>query len=208
MFAIVIVALATLLGVYAAGALTASADDGDGDTYRVTVTNITPGAGAASGQILNGLVVATHNADFTLFTLGAPASPGLDAVAEDADTSLLVPALMADPNVKDVKTNPADPILPGLSASVTVSNDKKHRFLSLATMLVTTNDAFAALNGVPLPKKPAVRSLRSLMTLVARPIPSSARTFPVHPAECRLCPCQQVLRDTFPSTQVSMALEA
>ncbi len=59
---------------------------------------------------------------------------------------------MADPNVKDVKINPTDPMLPGMSASVTVTNDKKHRFLSLATMLVTTNDAFAALNGVPLPR--------------------------------------------------------
>ncbi len=128
-------------------------DDDNGRWYEVTVTNITPGSGMVAGQIFNGLVVATHNKYFRLFTLGLPASDGLAAVAEDADTSVLVPALMADPDVQDVQTNPDDPILPGESGSVTVTADKRHRFLSLATMLVTTNDAFATLNGVRLPRK-------------------------------------------------------
>lgn len=121
--------------------------------YEVTVTNLTPGNGPASGQILNGLVLATHNDDIRLFTLGQPADAGLAALAEDADTTVLVPALLASPDVKDVQTNPDDPILPGDSASVIVEADKKHRLLSLAAMLVTTNDAFAGLNGVRLPKK-------------------------------------------------------
>lgn len=128
-------------------------DDDDGIRYEVTVTNITRGGGADAGQIFNGLVAATHNGHFRLFTLGAPASTGLAAVAEDADTSVLVPALTADPNVQDVQINPTDPILPGQSGSVTVTADKEHSFLSLATMLVTTNDAFAALNGAPLPQE-------------------------------------------------------
>ncbi len=84
--------------------------------------------------------------------MGQPASSGLAALAEDADTSVLVPALNADPNVLDVQINPADPILPGQSASVIVTADHEHSRLSFASMLVTTNDAFAALNGVPLPK--------------------------------------------------------
>lgn len=128
-------------------------DDDNGRWYEVTVTNITPGSGMVAGQIFNGLVVATHNANFRLFTLGQPASDGLAAVAEDADTSELVLDLMDDPDVQDVQTNSNAPILPGDSASVTVSADKRHRFLSLATMLVTTNDAFAALNGVRLPRR-------------------------------------------------------
>lgn len=128
-------------------------DDDNGRWYEVTVTNITPGSGEDAGQILNGLVVATHNKNFQLFTLGQAASPDLAAVAEDAFTDDLVAALNADPDVQDVQTNPDDPILPGESGSVTVTADKRHRFLSLATMLVTTNDAFAALNGVRLPRK-------------------------------------------------------
>lgn len=131
----------------------AFSNGGGAEEFEVTVTNLTPGSGAAAGQIFNGLVVATHNANFRLFALGQSASDGLAAIAEDADTSVLVPALIADPDVKDVQTNPADPILPGQSGSVTVTADREHRFLSLATMLVTTNDAFAALNGVRLPRK-------------------------------------------------------
>ncbi len=135
------------------GFVSADNDDGGLIKYKVTVTNITRGSGPDAGQILNGLVVATHNSKADLFTLGEPASNELAALAEDADTSLLVPALSGDPNVKDVQLNPADPILPGESASITITSDKKHRYLSLATMLVTTNDAFAGLDGVRLPKK-------------------------------------------------------
>ena len=112
-------------------------DDDNGRWYEVTVTNITPGSGMVAGQILNGLVVATHNANFRLFTLGQLASPGLAAVAEDAFTDDLVAALNLDPNVQDV-TNLIGGIPPGMSGSVTVTADKRHRFLSLATMLVTT----------------------------------------------------------------------
>lgn len=133
----------------------ASADD-DNDKrkveYEVTVTNITRGAGTDSGQILNGLVVATHNSDFDLFTLGQAASGELAALAEDADTSLLVPALSGNSNVKDVLEHVGG-ILPGESASVKITADRQHRFLSLASMLVTTNDAFAGLNGVSLPAR-------------------------------------------------------
>ena len=134
-------------------------DDDRGKRFEVTVTNITPGSDAASGQILNGLVVATHNRDFRLFDLGQPSSDELAKVAEDALNADLVAALSANPDVCDVQTigivNPPTifPILPGGSASVVVTANGSCRFLSLAAMLVTTNDAFAALNGVRLPRR-------------------------------------------------------
>ena len=93
-------------------------DDDDGASFEVTITNITNGSSSnppGSGQIFNGLVVATHNGNFRLFTLGQPASAGLAAVAEDAAPALLFAALSADPNVGDVQINPTDPILPGQS---------------------------------------------------------------------------------------------
>ena len=103
-------------------------------------------------------MVATHNRDFRLFDLGQPISEELALVAEDALNAELFAALSANPDVFDVQTigivDPPTifPILPGESASVVITANKRNRFLSLATMLVTTNDAFAALNGVRLPK--------------------------------------------------------
>ena len=132
------------------------ASHGGGTIYEVTITNITRGSGYDSGQILDGLVVTTHNADFQLFALGEPASEELVLIAEEGLNGPLVRLLKADPNVRDVQTigiaPPFAPIFPGESASVIVTADQRNRFLSLATMLATTNDAFAALNGVTLPR--------------------------------------------------------
>jgi len=139
-------------------------DDHRGKTFKVTVTNITRGVGGMptdSGQILNGLVVATHNRNFRLFELGQPVSEELALVAEDALNRDLFDALSADRNVCDVQTigivdeppGTIYPILPGASASVIITVKGRCRYLSLAAMLVTTNDAFAALNGVRLYKR-------------------------------------------------------
>ncbi|MDH3726480.1 MAG: spondin domain-containing protein [Myxococcales bacterium] len=134
-------------------------DDRRGKAFKVTVTNITRGVGADSGQILNGLVVASHNKHFRLFELGQPASEELALVAEDALNRALFDALSEDRNVCDVQTigivDPPTifPILPGASASVVITVKGNCRYLSLAAMLVTTNDAFAALNGVRLYKR-------------------------------------------------------
>lgn len=154
----------TLVGVAIAAtspSVVFSDDDHRGKAFKVTVTNVTRGVGADSGQILNGLVVAAHNNRFRLFDLGQPASEELALVAEDALNRDLFDALSADPNVCDVQTigivdeppGTIYPILPGDSASVVITVNGRCRFLSLAAMLVTTNDGFAALNGVRLDKK-------------------------------------------------------
>ena len=119
------------------GGILAGGDDGYPVSYEVTITNITTGAGGASGQILNGLVVATHNSNFRLFTLGQPVGAELALIAEDALNADLVAALSVDPDVLDVQTIGIVappiifPILPGDSASVVVSSDRRHRLLSL-----------------------------------------------------------------------------
>lgn len=125
--------------------------------YEVRITNITRGVGGGSGQILNGLTVFTHNSNYRLFTLGQPARPELQVLAEDAFNRQLVQNLQSDPNVKDVQhiglVNPTIfPILPGETKTLILRADEQHKFLSLAAMLVTTNDCFTALNGVPLPQ--------------------------------------------------------
>jgi hypothetical protein len=117
---------------------------GRGISYKVTVTNIT------KGQILSPSVVATHNNRAApLFELGEPASDELAMLAEDAVIEPLIEKLKADRNVDDVQTlfGANGPILPGESASVVVQSGGLLRQVTVAGMLVTTNDAFFALNG-------------------------------------------------------------
>ena len=113
--------------------------------YRITMTNIT------KGQIISPAVVATHTQGAApLFTLGRPASEELAQVAEDAVLQPLFDALSADSGVMDVQilASEAGPILPGMSASVEVEAPSPFLWVSAAAMLVTTNDAFTAVNSV------------------------------------------------------------
>ena len=95
--------------------------------------------------------MATHNKNLPpLFTLGSAASAELTAIAEDAVNSNLINMLNADPNAGDVQTIffQGGPIPPGKSASVEVNAPAGFEYISVVGMLVTTNDAFFALNGV------------------------------------------------------------
>lgn len=151
----------SILGVALFGATiplnsgTARADNDSG--VEVTVTNLT------RGQIISPVVVASHRARFEpLFVAGEPASVELAAVAEDADLDLLIAELTGDSDVLDVQVlfGPAGPIMPGESASIVIDVQGNFRFLSMAGMLVTTNDAFFALRGAHIPSKGS-RTFRS-----------------------------------------------
>ena len=143
LYLIIAVVLASLAAL-SVGILSVSAHDPDDDRakFEVTITNLT------KGQIFSPAVVATHNKKFSpLFELGSAASTELAMVAEDALNGDLVAALEGDSNVKDVQVTPG-PIMPGATVSVMVETNKRNGHVSLAGMLVTTNDAFYALNGV------------------------------------------------------------
>ena len=110
--------------------------------YEIKITNLT------RGQIMSPVVLFTH--DFIkdpLFTLGMPASDELAMVAEDAMTDALVASLEANSMVNEIVilTGQAGPILPGETATATITAGS---YVSAVSMLVTTNDAFFALNGV------------------------------------------------------------
>ena len=113
----------------------------DDAVYEVTITNIT------QGQIMGPPVVVSHDSSMSLFELGHPASDELAALAEDADSFGLVALLESSDAVADV-TIGGGPILPGHSMTLSVSVSGGQRLISFATMLVTTNDTFAALNGM------------------------------------------------------------
>lgn len=109
--------------------------------YKVTITNLT------RGQILSPPVVISHGGNFHLFTAGNPATPRLAALAEDADTGPLTDHLKTLPSVFDYKVA-NDVIMPGSSATIRINTKKGFRLISVAAMLVTTNDAFMAVRGV------------------------------------------------------------
>jgi hypothetical protein len=122
-----------------------------GPQYEVTVTNLT------RGQQFTPILVASHREGATLFSLGETASSQLETLAEEGNTGPLANLLLSMPEVKDVKTSPAPPpasnlIDPGESVVVTVEAGAGFGHLSVAAMLIPTNDGFFAINAVKGPK--------------------------------------------------------
>ena len=119
--------------------------------YEVTITNLT------RGQRFTPVLVASHKEGVKLFELGAAASSQLRTLAEEGDVGPLSMLLAADPNVGDVKNSPPPPpptnlIAPGASVTVEVNAGGQFDHFSVAAMLIPTNDAFFAVNGMPGPK--------------------------------------------------------
>ena len=128
-----------------AAALTgAQAQSANGPMYEVTITNITRGASFTP------ILVASHRAGVKLFDLGQPASAELAILAEGGDIAPLEQALRADGRVVDIAST--DGLLgPGQSVTVRVSA-RRADHISLAAMILPTNDGFIALNGVAAPR--------------------------------------------------------
>lgn len=129
-------------------AITAIADDSPprdaGRMFEVTITNIT------RGQTFTPILVATHSPKIAFFELGAPASDGLASLAESGDTTLLASELASTGQVLDAQTIPGL-LAPGATATVRVRARGRFDQLSVAAMLIPTNDAFVALNSLSLP---------------------------------------------------------
>ncbi len=135
-------ALLAVAGTLATGGAALADDDA---TYKVTITNLT------RGQFFTPFLVVSHKPGVQLFTPGEAASDELESLAEGGDTAPFVAALAGNPYVGDVATG--DGVLPpGQSVSLSVAADDGFTRVSLAAMLVPTNDAFVALNGVRAPK--------------------------------------------------------
>jgi len=91
-------------------------------------------------QPLTPVFVATHNGVFDIFDAGAPASPEVVAIAEQGDTAPMEALAMASADVADYEVGSL--IMPGDSTTVTIDADLAHPYLSFASMLPVTNDAF------------------------------------------------------------------
>lgn len=110
----------------------------------VSVTNLT------QGFYFTPLIVSSHAEESSIFTLASPASSALQALAEGGDISG-VSALLADANA-DIVENPAAGLLaPAITTEFSLSTSEGNNSLSLAAMLLPTNDGFVGLDSWKIP---------------------------------------------------------
>jgi Spondin_N len=123
---------------------TAAADD-DPAFFEVTVTN------ATAAQSFTPILVTTHAVGAVLFRLGEPASAELAVLAEGGDTAPLAAALAQNEQVLDVQST-SGLLAPGASTTIRVATRGRFDRVSVAAMLIPTNDSFLALNGMEGPR--------------------------------------------------------
>ena len=142
-------ALGLSLAIAGSLAVTAAARANDdlyeGARYEVTITNLT------RGQQFTPVLVASHKSNVKLFELGKPASSELATLAEEGNTAPLAAALAALPGTGQVVTG-SGLTNPGASVTLIVEGRRGFGHFSVAAMLIPTNDAFFAINAVPLPR--------------------------------------------------------
>ncbi|MDH3535834.1 MAG: spondin domain-containing protein [Gammaproteobacteria bacterium] len=117
--------------------------------YHVTITNLT------NAISFTPILVASHRRSVPTFEPGEPASPEITAIAEAGDTSLLAAALGDNPRVVDVQSS-GGLLLPGDSVTVIVRATRGADHVSLAAMMLPTNDGFIALGSVAAPRRGSV----------------------------------------------------
>jgi len=117
----------------------------DGRSYEVSITNLT------RGQTFTPLLIAAHKRGPSLYKLGSPASIELATIAESGNPAPLAALLKATGKTVVVKDSGAL-LAPGATVTMTF-NAKGAKYFSMAAMLIPTNDAFVALNGIRLPSR-------------------------------------------------------
>ncbi len=111
---------------------------------EITITN----TAAPGGFSITPVYTAFHDGNFDAFTVGQPASAGLEPLAEDGIVSgLPAERLPQSPaSVATVLAQPANgppPIDPGESSTMRITVDGKvNRYFTFLSMLVPTNDTF------------------------------------------------------------------
>ena len=115
-------------------------------SYHVTITNLT------NAISFTPILVASHRKPVAIFELGSAASAELTAIAEGGDTAPLTAMLHSNSDVIDVQNSGA---LLGPGESVTVVVNARHgaRYISVASMMLPTNDGFIALDSVRAPSR-------------------------------------------------------
>jgi hypothetical protein len=117
----------------------------DSARYEVTITNLT------RGQQFTPILAATHSRDVRLFEVGSRSSNELAILAEEGNTAPLAALLMTTPGIGSIMTS-SGLLNPGASVTLQIQARGRADHISLAAMLIPTNDGFIALNGAQLPR--------------------------------------------------------
>lgn len=113
-------------------------------TFDVTITNLT------NAQPLSPVAVIAHEPGYSVFDVGAPATVGLEVLAEGGDNSALIANALGNASVVSTAAGAA-PIGPAGNATIAIDvpvSALPGLTLSTSTMLVNTNDAITGINGV------------------------------------------------------------
>jgi hypothetical protein len=113
-------------------------------SYRITLTNLT------HAQPLAPMAIILHGDAYMAWEAGEAASNALETLAESGSPAELIQAASQDADVIATASG-TDVILPGAAESVDIQAETgKSLQLSVATMLVNTNDAFGGISAQPL----------------------------------------------------------
>lgn len=137
--------LVSIIGLAVLGLVSGATANSYTRYFHVTITNIT------ANQVFTPLLVASHTAGMPLFTPGQPASEALEMLAEDGATDPLKNEILPSPRVLDVQDS-GGLLMPRQSVTVSVKTRGPFKYVSVAGMLIPTNDAFVALNGARGPR--------------------------------------------------------
>lgn len=113
--------------------------------YMVTVTNMT------RAQLFTPILVSTHTQSVKLFSAGTAATPELRELAEEGSTDPLITLLRGfRADVRDAVST-SGLLTPGVTVGIEVMGGGPFDRISIAAMLIPSNDAFFGVTGVPLP---------------------------------------------------------
>lgn len=122
---------------------------GPAATYEVTITNLT------KTQNFTPIITATHSSDIAFFEPGQPAIDPIAILAESGSPMPLDALLNSVPElVLDTAIN-GGLLGPGQTATLYVNGHPNFDRISLAAMLIPTNDTFVAVNSLRLPNRSA-----------------------------------------------------
>lgn len=128
-----------------AASLLTLASAAQAQNLTVTVTNLT------HGLHFTPLITAAHTSDTHVFSVTTNASTELQMMAEGGNISGLSTLLMAaNANLNE---NPAGGLLaPAMSTTYTLTNDAANTHLSLAAMVLPSNDGFVGIDSWKIPE--------------------------------------------------------
>jgi hypothetical protein len=155
---ILITTVATLIGCGGDSSNNAAPADAEIETETPTLVFELRATNLTAGQPLSPLAVFLHSAAENTFTVGEAASEALEQLAEGGDNAALVAQFNSLANSED-----ENPLPPGASTTLTLEvqpGDSTDLALSAVTMLVNSNDAFTAVNGIDISTLAVGESLR------------------------------------------------